>query len=446
MTPDRDRERLEQELDSFDPARRKEALCALHGKALNGGIVLPQPGPYVNLHCHTFFSYNAHGYSPSKLAWLARKMGLAAAGIVDFDVLDGLEEFQEAGHLLGLQVSVGMETRVYLPEFGDKVVNSPGEPGIAYLLGVGFPTSDLQPHDGTFLLSLRATADQRNRQLVGRVNEYLTPVVLDYDREVLPLTPSGNATERHICLAYARKARALFGDGRELAAFWAAKLGANSSGLDLPEGFALQSAIRARTMKRGGVGYVQPGRGSFPEMAETCEFILKAGGLPTHCWLDGTSEAEADIEELLEVAIRHGAVAVDIIVDLSYATCPPEVKTRNLFRLVALVEELGLIVVAGTEMNRPHQQMVDEAALRQLAPLLPVFLKGAHIVYAHSVLQQKAGLGYTGDWARQHFPARAERNEFFRRLGSSLQPSREHLLEGLGEEATPQAILDRARH
>jgi hypothetical protein len=44
------------------------------------------------LHAHTFFSYNAYGYSPSHFAFLARIRGLAVAGIVDFDMLDGMEE------------------------------------------------------------------------------------------------------------------------------------------------------------------------------------------------------------------------------------------------------------------------------------------------------------------------------------------------------------------
>ena len=134
-------EELEDKLDSFDSAERKEALLMLCKKARAGHISLPESGTDVNLHCHTFFSYNTYGYSPSKFAWLARKAGLAVAGIVDFDVLDGLEEFLEAARILGLKGCAGMETRVFVPEFADKVMTSPGEPGITYHMGVGFPTA-----------------------------------------------------------------------------------------------------------------------------------------------------------------------------------------------------------------------------------------------------------------------------------------------------------------
>ena len=43
-------------------------------------------------------------------------------GIVDFDVLDGLEEFWEASRLLDLKACVGIESRVFVPEFSDRVL------------------------------------------------------------------------------------------------------------------------------------------------------------------------------------------------------------------------------------------------------------------------------------------------------------------------------------
>ena len=51
-------------------------------------------------------------------------------GIVDFDVLDGVDEFLGACDAVGLRGSTGMETRVFVPEFADREINSPGEPGV----------------------------------------------------------------------------------------------------------------------------------------------------------------------------------------------------------------------------------------------------------------------------------------------------------------------------
>lgn len=436
-------EELEEKLDSFEPAERKNALIALFKKVEAGEILLPKAGTDVNLHCHTFFSYNSYGYSPSKFAWLARKASLAVGGVVDFDVLDGLEEFLEAGRMLGLKACVGLETRVFVPEFSEREITSPGEPGISYHMGVGFPRANLEGEQEEFLHGLRKTAQQRNRGLMERVNRYLAPVELDYERDVVVLTPSGNPTERHICLAYARKAGEVFGERSALGEFWSEKLGAEAESLGLPEGRELLNMIRDKTMKRGGVGYVVPDKSSFPLMAETNQFVLAAGGIPTMTWLNGTSEGERAIEELLEVAMSSGAAAINVIPDRNYKPGVKGEKLENLYKVVELAEKLELPVVAGTEMNSPGQKFVDDFNSWELLPLVPVFLKGAHIVYAHSVLQRRCGLGYTSDWAKKNFESVAEKNEFFRELGSLLEPAREDIFDGLSEENAAQEVLDK---
>jgi len=433
---------LESRLDSFDPGERKQALTALCEKVRAGEITLPRAGTDVNLHCHTFFSYNTYGYSPSKFAWLARKAGLAVAEVVDFDVLDALEEFLAAGRMLGLKACAGLETRVFVPEFATRVMTSPGEPGITYHMGVGFPRAGLEGGQKEFLLNLRQTAQQRNQDLMGRVNEHLKPVEVDYEKDVLVLTPGGNATERHMCLAYARKAKEIFGDGDKLIKFWSEKLGVEIESSALPEGRELLDAIRAKTMKRGGVGYVLPDKGSFPLMADTNQFLLAVGAIPTLTWLDGTSEGEKDIEELLDVAMSTGAAAINVIPDRNYTPGAKDEKTDNLYQVVELAQKLHLPVVEGTEMNSPGQKFVDNFDTKELAPLVPVFLKGAHIVYAHSVLQQKCGLGYTSDWAKKNFKSAAEKNEFFQQLGSTLEPEKEDKLSALSEDVTAKEILN----
>lgn len=435
-------EELEGQLDSFEAVERKRALAGLCELADMGKVSLPQIGTDVNIHCHTFFSYNTYGYSPSKFAWLARKRGLGVAGVADFDVLDALEEFLDAARLLGLKGCAGLESRVFVPEFATRVMTSPGEPGITYHMGVGFPRARLEGPEKNFLLNLRNIAQQRNRELMGRVNEHLRPVELDYQRDVQVLTPSGNATERHMCLAYARKANELFGNDQGLAEFWSQKLGVEVAPSWLPENRGILDAIRAKTMKRGGVGYVQPDKGAFPLMADMNRFVAAAGGIPVLTWLDGTSEGEKDIEELLEVSMNTGAAAINVIPDRNYTPGAKDAKLANLYAVVELAERLGLPVVMGTEMNSPGQKFVDDFDTEELRPLAPIFLNGAHIVYAHSVLQQKCGLGYVSDWAARNFENVEQKNKFYRNLGASLNPRDEDKLRGLSEESKSKEILE----
>ncbi|MFO1477313.1 MAG: hypothetical protein U1F98_11740 [Verrucomicrobiota bacterium] len=416
-------------LDSFDPAERRAALLSLlHGPP---GRDLPAPGSAVNLHAHTFFSYNAHGWSPSHFAWRARTAGLAAAGIVDFDVLDGVDEFLDAGRLIGLKTCASLESRVFVPEFASLVLNSPGEPGIAYHMGAGFPRAVQHP----FLSAMRDAATRRTRDLLSRVNRFLSPVEVDFDRDVAPLTPAGNVTERHVCAALERKAEQVFPDPQRRAEFWRDKIG------DAPAaGPELQNRIRARTMKSGGAGYVKPDQGSFPRLADMNRFVLEAGAIPTLTWLDGTSEGEQQIEEWFDVSIAAGAAALNIIPDRNYTPGVRDRKLANLQAVIQLAEQRDFPVIVGTEMNAPGNKFVDSFETAELAPLLPVFLKGAQILHAHTLLQSAAGLGLLSPWAKRHFPAARDRNRFFEQVGHHCAPGNE-ALSRLTPDSTPDHIL-----
>ena len=65
---------LEAQLNDFNADIRAAALRTLLERQPQRPV---PPREIANLHCHTFCSFNAYGYSPSALAWLARQQGLA---------------------------------------------------------------------------------------------------------------------------------------------------------------------------------------------------------------------------------------------------------------------------------------------------------------------------------------------------------------------------------
>lgn len=436
-----DPEVLEQTLDCFDPAERNTALRALAEKAERGEILLSPVRDAVNLHAHTFYSFNAYGYSPTGFAWRARKAGLAAGGIVDFDTLDGVEEFLGATRVVGLPAVAGIETRVFVSPFSTRVINSPGEPGIAYHMGVGFVAGPATTAQADFIARLRRISADRNRGIISRVNPVLAPVELDYRRDVERLTPRGNATERHICLAYARKARARFGEGPALAEFWSKRLGVDAAKLDLPEGPKLQGEIRARLMKRGGVGYVPPDQGAFPTLEEMNRFTLAAGAIPTIAWLDGTSEGERALDEWFDFGAASGVVALNIIPDRNYTPGREDEKLRNLREVIARARERHWPIFVGTEMNSPGNKFVDNFESAELAPFVPEFMKGARIAWAHTALQAAGGMGYVSDWARRFLPDLRARSEFFEAAGRRLDPRAGCPAAAADPTLTPDQVL-----
>ena len=54
------------------------------------------------------------------------------------------------------------------------------------------------PGSQTFLDGMRQTSEERTA-MVERVNAFLSPLELNYEQDVMPLVPKGNATERHLC-------------------------------------------------------------------------------------------------------------------------------------------------------------------------------------------------------------------------------------------------------
>jgi len=97
-------------------------------------------------------------------------------------------------------------------------------------------------------------------------------------------------------------------------------------------------------------------------------------------WLDGTSEGEQSIEELLDLLIGKGAVALNIVPDRNWNVADPElrrIKLRNLYDIVEMAQELSLPLNVGTEMNSFGQKLIDDFGARELAPVRQQFLDGA---------------------------------------------------------------------
>jgi len=437
---------LETQLNDFNPEQRLAALAELSSLAERGRAPMATAVDVANMHCHTFFSFNAYGYSPAALAWLAKRNGYKLMGIVDFDVLDAVDEFLSACDLVGVRGSAGLETRLFLPEFASREINSPGEPGVTYHMGIGFVSSVIPAFVQGVAADMRERARQRNLGVIQRVNAYLEPVAVDYAGDVLPLTPGGNATERHIVAAYVSTAGRLPDPAR----FWADRLGMDpaKTAAAMEDAAAFQNTVRSKLMKKGGPGYVLPGPDSFPTIETFHKLIVACGALPCCAWLDGTSPGEQAMDELLELLAAKGVVTLNIIPDRNWNIADPaarQQKVANLYRVVELAREMALPLNVGTEMNSFGQKLVDDFAAPELEPVRQDFLDGAYFIYGHTVMQRHLDLGYQSQWAHAHLPDRSQRNAFYTQLGHRLPPGREcqQTLYQLSPDFEPADILRR---
>ncbi|NLJ48745.1 MAG: hypothetical protein GX428_04040 [Candidatus Atribacteria bacterium] len=424
-------EKIESELDKFNVSDRKRAFLKLKTLVDQKKISLPNPSPKVNLHFHTFFSFNAYGYSPLHIIWRARKEGLAMAGSVDFDVLDAMEEFFWGGFEINLPVSSGIETRVYLPEFHDRELSSPKEPGVAYFMGNGFTRlPELETKAGQTLRYLKEIAQKRNRNVLEKVNSYLQKVTIDLEKDVLPLTPSGNPTERHLIMAFVIKADQIFSDQKEQRKFWSEKL---EISIEKVENFLnhkpdFYDYIRSKLMKHGGVGYVKPDVGDFPTLEQVTDMIVDLGAIPSFSWLDGTRSGEKDPKELLDFCEAKGIETLFIVPDRNWDLPDQEESRLKLAKLYEIVEEAKrreFPIFVGTELNKFGQKFVDEFESPALTPVTPYFLRSAWILCGHIIMEKSSQRGYTSEWAKKTFQDRKTKNRFYYQVGQTVPADRD---------------------
>ncbi|HPX87153.1 MAG TPA: hypothetical protein PKZ59_10760 [Candidatus Hydrogenedentes bacterium] len=430
-------------LDSFDADERKAALLEVYRSALSTDS-LPAFGRHFNLHCHSFFSFNGYGFSPTHLAWQGRLLGLCAMAQVDFDVLDGVDEFLSACRFLDIKAAAGMESRVFVPEFSEEEINSPGEPGVAYHIGLGFASSKVK--ETALLHSFKDKAQSRTRVVVQKVNTLLHEIALDYDQDVLSLTPAGNATERHVCAAYDRKARNYFTEPSRLISWWSEKLGLAKEkieeALSSPPDF--QGIIRAKTMKQGGVGYIASKGEDFPTLRVVNQFFLDNGAIPVLAFLDGTSSGEKRMDDLLDIMIDSGVGAVNIIPDRNWNIKDPDVRALKISKLdefIGMARKRHLPIIVGTEMNAHGQALVDALDAPALAPYFKDFEEGMFFIYGHTVLASMAELGHSSAWSQASFSTAAERNAFYIQVGRLASPAIEGNTLGISSSDTPEIIL-----
>jgi PHP domain len=377
----------------------------------------------INMHIHSHFSFNAVNWSPARIAEECASAGLDAAGLIDFDVLDGVDEFFNAGERVGLRTVVGVETRVFYPEYDAVEIDSPGEPGVHYMDGIGFtalPAAGSRQAAG--LQRWRDNAQQRNAELIERINPHVPALALDYAEDVVPLSPGGCPTERHIITAYIERADIVF-SGEKLIDFWSETLQKPRAevGTLLANRPAMADVVRSRLAKRGGFGYIQPTPESFPSMEDFIAWVTSCGAIPMESWLDGTSPGENDAEKLLDTSIAKGCRALNIIPDRNWnIKCPDSkaLKVSNLRKIIALADARDLPINIGTEMNKANLPFVDDLTGPILKEFAETFHRGAMILVGHTLCGRFANFGYLGENALQSFPDVKARNHFFAAVGS----------------------------
>lgn len=204
-------------LNKLNASTREERLANL-AEVLKETTFPPMVPQYINNHIHTTYSFSP--YSPTAAVYAARMEGLCTAGIIDHDSISGAEEFLEAAKLVGLPVTIGMETRVSMAgtRLEGRRTNNPDQVGVSYMTIQGVPHDKINVLT-EFFRPYQAARHERNRKMIEKINALLPDIALDYDRDVLPLSmaaENGGVTERHLMYALAIKLVQQVGKGQAM--------------------------------------------------------------------------------------------------------------------------------------------------------------------------------------------------------------------------------------
>ncbi len=361
--------RAEARLNAPTREKRLDAVRMLARGLASGEIPTVPRTVEVNNHVHTCYSFSPH--SPSSAAWHALRAGLLAVGIMDHDSVAGVEEMLEAGALLGIATTAGLEVRVNFAgtPFADRVINGPGLTGIAYIALHGIPATQL-PYCEDFLRPLRAARNTRNVAMVERLNALLrrqgVPVI-DFQRDVYDAsmaTEGGTISERHILAAYSRKLMEAHGAGAGLVAFLEGKLSlalpARLRGylLDAENPHYLYDLLGLLKAYYTDEFFIHPDHTECLNVRQALELSEEVGAISAYAYLGDVTESPTGDKkaELFEDVFLDELMACLRGLGFRAITYMPPRNTRaQLDRIRTLCETLGFMQISGVDINSSRQ-------------------------------------------------------------------------------------------
>jgi hypothetical protein len=374
---DKEYEKLLDRLDNKSTDIRLESLKKLNDMVNKNEIKIPKEGSFVNNHIHTTYSFSP--YSPAKAVWMARKAGLATAGIMDHDSISGAKEFIKAGEIAGIATTIGVECRASFHDTSlkGKRLNNPDQNSIAYIALHGIPHTQIDKRKEYFK-PYQDERNKRNQLMTRRINDIMKPfgVCLDYDGDIVPISltsQGGSITERHILFALSKKLIKKYGKGKGLVQFLKNKLLIN-----------IKPKIKEYLFNKENKFYEYDLLG-----------ILKSD-LVENFYIDADTECP-DVKDILKLAVDTGAILAyaylgdvvesvtgdkktqkfeDDYIELLFQTIkelgfnavtymPSRNSMEQLKKVMGLCERYDLFQISGEDINSPRQSFICESLAKE---------------------------------------------------------------------------------
>ncbi len=362
-----------EKLNDKDVNVRLDSLRELMRMIRAGEIAEPVQGNDVNNHIHTTFSFSP--YSPTKAIWMAYNAGLKTAGIMDHDSLSGAREFIEAGKIVGILTTIGVECRVSMKEtpLSDRRINNPDQKGIAYTTIHGVPHQHIDEVISFFRPYVKAR-NERNRKMIDRINELTAPygIRTDFDNDVVPLSEfanGGSITERHLLFAVSKKITERFGKGEAVVKFLRDDMGIALSGK--VAGFLsdennpfyeydLLGALKSNMVEKFYIDAAE----ECPDVKTVVALAARINAFSAYAYLGDVGDSVTGDKKTQKFEDDYIEELFEVIKDLQFkaVTYMPSRNTMEQLRRVrALCDRYGFFQISGEDINSPRQSFICEA-------------------------------------------------------------------------------------
>ncbi len=340
-----------------------------------GELPAPPDTAYVNNHIHTTYSFSP--YTPTEALYMAWKNGLKTAGIMDHDSSGGAREFIEAGKIIGMPVTCGVECRVNMSHtrLAGKRINNPDQKSIAYVAMHGIPHQNIE-RVNAFFAPYREKRNERNRKMCANITAMMQPfgIDLDFDRDVLPISQyaaGGSVTERHILFALTHKITARYPTPAQVLDFLCGEMK-----LDIPQKVRDQIAAGAETpqfyeydilgaLKSNMVEkfYVDADE-ECPLVEDFISMVHENGGIAAYAYLGDVGDSVTGDKKAQKFEDDYLDLLIDVLREYHFDAIT-YMPTRNtpaqLDRLMTLCRENGFFEISGEDINSPRQSFICRA-------------------------------------------------------------------------------------
>jgi hypothetical protein len=407
--------------------QRLEALSQLKEAMRSGRIAVPEAGEDVNNHIHTIYSFSP--YSPAEAVWRSFTAGLRTAGIMDHDSISGAEEFIEAGRIIGLATTIGVECRCDFSAtpLAGRRINNPDQLSNAYIALHGIPHPCIRKVSAYFK-PLREARNRRNRRMVQRLNDILVDpqLSLDFDKDVVPLSmhhEGGSITERHILFALSQKLIRGCGRGSALLEFLHGDLGLNITARvrellrdehNPHYPYDLLGALKSELVGRF---YIDADE-ECPPVRESLAFCESVGAVSAYAYLGDISESVTGDKKAQSFEDGYLEELFETLEDLGFraVTYMPNRNTPwQLARVQSLCRQHGLFEISGVDINSPRQAFTcPEIQQRQFRHLIDSTWA---LIGHEAAASADPGGGMFAPKTIQEYPQLGQRIEVFGRTG-----------------------------